>query len=33
MLENIWFVNGVASVIIIVATIIINWRFKRGQRH
>lgn len=33
MLENVWFVNGVASAIIIVGTIIINWRFKRGQRH
>lgn len=32
MLENIWFVNGAASVIIIVGAIIINWRFKRGQR-
>lgn len=33
MLENVWFVNGVASVIIIVATIIINWWLKREQRH
>lgn len=32
MLENVWFVNGVASAIIIVGTIVINVLFKRALR-
>ena len=32
MLENIWFLNGVASAIIIVGTIVINVLFKRALR-
>lgn len=32
MLENVWFVNGAASAIIIVGTIVINVLFKRALR-